>query len=226
MRKGIIAFAAAVSLLAFGATAAGAATTYKPNATPACGAQCTDIYSLVLGRHTIINAYVPGDTGVGGQSGQLVNLHFASNSHPNEDFTLAADGTVNQFCGIQLATTSVACLHYRTDGAYELDWTPYGNQTDLCVGTAGPLYAGKNVTLQRCGTYEGTLFIGDSAHVSGAYIPLIDGADTSFSHPFVLTADPGSGRPTNQLKVEPENTLTGGTVRDSQLFGGLTGPAA
>jgi hypothetical protein len=225
MRKVFIALAAAASLLAFGATAAQAATHSKPNSTPACGAQCLDIYSQVFGPGRILNAYVPGDLGVGGRSGQKVNLRYASNSHPNEDFTLAADGTVGQFCGHELAVTSVACLHYRGDEAIEANWTPYGNETDLCVGTAGPLYPGKPVTLQTCGTYEGTLFIADAANKHGKWVPLIDGASASFSHPDVITVFPGSVRPTDQLKVEPENTLTGGVIPDTQMWSGFPGPA-
>jgi hypothetical protein len=226
MRKTIIALAAASSLLAFGATAAQAAVKPKPNATPACGAQCIDIFSRVLGHHTILNAYVPGDTGVGGKVGQKLNLKFASNSHPNEDFTLAADGTVSQFCGTELAPTSVACIHYGSSEVLELNWTPFGNETDLCAGTSGTIFSGENVTLQQCGVYEGTLFIVDSDNTQHGYSPLIDGASASFSHPEVVTVDPGTVHPTNQIKVETENTLTGGVIPDSQLFLGFPGPVA
>ncbi len=226
MRKMIIALAAASSLLAFGATAAQAAVKPRPNATPACGAQCIDIFSRVLGHHTILNAYVPGDTGAGGKVGQKLNLKFASNSHPNEDFTLAADGTVSQFCGTELAPTSVACIHYGSSEVLELNWTPYGNETDLCAGTSGTIFSGENVTLQQCGVYEGTLFIVDSDNTQHGYSPLIDGASASFSHPEVVTVDPGTVHPTNQIKVETENTLTGGVIPDSQLFLGFPGPVA
>lgn len=236
MRKTIIALAAATSLLAFGATAAQAAQAAstaaagshagRPSATPACGAQCTDIFSRVLGHHTILNAYVPGDLGVGGRAGQKLNLKYTSNSHPNEDFTVAADGTVSQFCGTQLAATSVACIHYGGNQVLELNWTPYGNETDLCVGTSGTIFSGQNVTLRPCGVYEGTLFILDSNNAQHGYVPLIDGASTSFSHPEVMTVDPGTVHPTNQIKVETENTLTGGVIPDSQLFTGFPGPAA
>ena len=226
MRKMIIALAAASSLLAFGATAAQAAVKPRPNATPACGPQCIDIFSRGLGHHTILNAYVPGDTGVGGKVGQKLNLKFASNSHPNEDFTLAADGTVSQFCGTELAPTSVACIHYGSSEVLELNWTPYGNETDLCAGTSGTIFSGENVTLQRCGVYEGTLFIVDSDNTQHGYSPLIDGASASFSHPEVVTVDPGTVHPTNQIKVETENTLTGGVIPDTQLFLGFPGPVA
>jgi hypothetical protein len=231
MRKTIIALAAAASLLTLGATTAAQAAvtakpTARPDATPACGPQCIDIFSPVLGHHTILNAYVPGDHGVGGKPGQKLNLKFASNSHPNEDFTLAADGTVSQFCGTELSSTSVACLHYGSNPVLELNWTPYGNETDLCAGTSGTIFSGENVTLQPCGVYEGTLFIVDSNNTQGGFSPLIDGASASFSHPEVVTVDPGTAHPTNQIKVETENTLTGGVIPDTQLFTGFPGPAA
>ncbi len=103
-------FARACSVLAAGvavtsviglsaASVASAATTkVHPNATPACGFNCFNLSSLTLGRGTIQNAYVPGDTGVGGRVGQQVNMNFASNSHPNEDFTGAQVGTLLNFC--------------------------------------------------------------------------------------------------------------------------------
>jgi hypothetical protein len=224
MRKIMITLAATASMLTLGGTAAQAAVT--PNATPACAKQCLDIYSRVLGRHTILNAYVPGDTGIGGKAGQKINLNYAGNTHPNEDFTLAIDGTVGDYCGTELAATSVACIDYRDNPVVELDWTPYGNQTDLCAGTSGPLHSGENLTLRQCGVYEGTLLIPDTDNVTHRYLPLIDGADASFSHPEVLTVDPGTSSPVNQIKVETENKLTGGAIADTQLFTGWPGPAA
>ena len=66
------------------------------------------------------------------------------------------------------------------------------------------------------------------ATLRGGYIPLINGSDTNFSHPFVLTY-PGNGFPTD--KPRPQlfvNNLTGfshgigtpiGSVNDTQLWG-------
>src|SRR5262245_50696938 len=96
-------FARACSVLAAGvavtsmvglSAASAASASVRPAATPACGFNCFNLFSLVLGPRTIQNAYVPGDTGTGGKVGQKVNMNFASNTHPNEDFTGAQVGTL------------------------------------------------------------------------------------------------------------------------------------
>ncbi len=114
MRKMFTALATAAALLGFGATAAQASVAGQtPGATPACGAQCFELSSLRLGTHMILNAYVHGDTGVGGRQGVRVNLHGATNARPNEDFTAAAVGSLGQFCGNLIPADSYACLNYK-----------------------------------------------------------------------------------------------------------------
>jgi hypothetical protein len=232
-----------------GAGAANAATAAGPgsrvNGTPACGANCFTLYSRLLGSGTVMNAYVPGDTGTGGQVGQDVTLKYASNSHPNQDFTDfdETDGiplTVKDFCQLPPSSPqsfnpeSYVCRNYRGDDVLEFDWSPYGNETGLCAGVPSARN-GENVTLRPCGETDGTLWIIDSANCSPhvvvdgrynaplvTYAPLINGSDPSFSHPLVLTVDAGSAQPGNQLKLDRENVLKGGTIRDSQMFA-LTG---
>src|SRR5580704_15857955 len=86
---------AVTSVIGFSAASmASASVAAKPNATPACGFFCFNLYSRVLGDGTIQNAYVPGDTGVGGRVGQKVNMKYASNSHPNEDLQVERISTV------------------------------------------------------------------------------------------------------------------------------------
>ena len=233
MRKYIVALSAAAGLLMFGAAGAQAATHPHHairNATPACGAGCQDFSSLLLGTGTIMNAYVAGDTGEAPpRPGQAVNLKYASNSHPNEDFQIEKVGTVGQFCGSLLNTTSVACIDYSGATAYELNWAPYGNESGYCAGTTGTPYNGKQVKLVNCGQSEGSLLIneGNSKTVGGlTYDSYITGATTQFSHPFVLSVDPGSARPANQIKLSAQNTLTGGAAKDAEMFTTQNGPVA
>ena len=233
MRKFIVALSAAAGLLLTGASAAQASAGHgRPNVTPACGSNCFDLSSLVLGTGTVQNAYIYGDTGVGGKVGQDLNLKFASNSHPNEDFTGAQAGTVADFCGQAggFAPTSYVCLNYAGSPVFEAIWSPFGNQSGLCAGVAVAGVDRENVTLRDCGASDRTLWIGDLAHetTSGGldYIPWVNGSDTNFSHPLVLTVDPGTTHPENQLKLERENLLTGGVVSDSQEFTITPGPAA
>jgi hypothetical protein len=241
-------FARACSVLAAGvavtsviglsvASAASAATKpgVKPNATPACGYNCFNLSSLTLGRGTIQNAYVPGDTGTGGRVGQQVNLNYASNSHPNEDFTGAQVGTLANYCpqygGRGLSRNAYVCITYPSGyPVYESNWSPFGNESGLCVGAYTPLYSGENVTLQNCGNSASTLWVGDLANGTiyhgRVYNPWVNGASTSFSHSYVLTVDPGTTKPINQLKLQPLNKLTGGVAPDTQQFTLSFGPVS
>jgi hypothetical protein len=230
MRKMFTALATAAALLSFGATAAQASVAGKtPGATPACGSQCFELSSLRLGTHMIQNAYVHGDTGVGGRQGVKVNLHGGSNARPNEDFTGAAVGKLGQFCGTLIPAESYACLNYPGSyPVYESDWSPFGNQRDLCVGVAVPGMAGENVTLQPCGQSAATLWVGDMSHAityqGNTYTPWVNAADPNFSHPLVLTVDTGSRHPWDQLKLQRLNLLSGQTVPDNQMFTLRFGP--
>ena len=235
-------FARACSLLAAGVAvtsviglsgASAASASVRPAATPACGFNCFNLFSLVLGPHTIQNAYVPGDTGTGGRAGIEVNLNFASNSHPNEDFTGAQVGTLLNFCpnfgGSGLSATAYVCINYPSNyPVFESNWSPFGNQSGLCVGAFQPVFSGENVTLQNCGSQTSTIWVGDlknaTFHNGHLYTPWVNGASTNFSHPLTLQVDPGTQRPINQLKLANLNTLTGGVSPDSQEFTLTFGP--
>jgi len=205
----------------------------KPHATPACGFNCFNLSSLTLGRGTIQNAYIAGDTGTGGKVGQRLNLNFASNSHPNEDFTGAQVGTLANFCpnfgGVGLSATAYVCINYPSAyPVFESNWSPFGNQSGLCAGAFTPVFSGENVTLQNCGNSPSTLWVGDLAHATHhfgfTYFPWVNGASTTFSHPLTLQVDPGTTKPINQLKLASLNTLTGGVSPDSQEFTFTIGP--
>ena len=125
------------------------------------------------------------------------------------------------------------------DPAFEFEYAPYGVDSGLCVGLARTaVYEGK-VTLQPCGVSAKSVWIADvfdspQTTFFGRYVPLINGSDTNFSHPFVLSY-PNNGYPTDKPRVQLEVTnLTGfshasppfyipgpelGTVNDNQLWG-------
>ena len=210
------------------ASVASAATTRaKPDATPACGFNCFNLSSLTLGLGTIQNAYIPGNLGTGGRVGQKVNLKFASNTQVNEDFTGAKVGTLGDLCpnfgGTGLSATSYVCINFPSNfPVFESNVSPFGNQSGLCVGAFQPVFSGENVTLQNCGEQTSTIWVGDlknaTVHRGHLYFPWVNGASTNFSHPLTLQVDPGTRRPTNQLKLANLNTLTGGVSPDSQEF--------
>jgi hypothetical protein len=236
MRKFSIALSAVGALLMLGAASAAQAAprvmvgggsakadSVHPNATPACGNGCFNLYNLAFGRHEIQSANVPGDNGVGGKVGQTVNLRYATDSSPNEDFTGGYAGTVGELCTEgQLSpyicntygATSIYAGHFPV---YESNWAPYGNQTGLCVGVDRPAFAGENVTLQPCGVSGATFWVADLAHSYLRYTPFLNGADTNYTHPLVLTVVSGSkiGR---RLRLERLNLLSHGYIANEQMF--------
>ena len=232
MRKMITLLSMAAALLTAGSAMAQAAQTHvRPDATPACGAQCFDLSSLVLGPQAIQNAYIRGDNGVGGKVGTRMNLRRASNARPNEDFSGAQVGTLLDYCGTLLSPVSYVCVNYPANyPVFESNWSPFGNESGLCAGVARADVANENVTLQKCGVTARTLWVGDLADSTSAdgrfYTPWVNGADPNFSHPLVLTVIQDSAGPTKQLRLERLNLLTGGTVKDTQEFTLTTGPAA
>jgi hypothetical protein len=235
-------FARACSMLAAGvaitsmvglSTTSAASASVRPAATPACGFNCFNLFSLVLGPRTIQNAYVPGDTGTGGKAGIEVNLNLASNTHPNEDFTGAQVGTLLDFCpnfgGTGLSQTSYVCINYPSSyPVFESNWSPFGNESGLCTGSKLPLNSGRETTLQPCGGNATTIWVGDLANsiirFGRPYLPWVNGASTTFSHALVLTVDPSTRNPINQLRVQSLNKLTGGAVPDTQQFSFFFGP--
>lgn len=232
MRKFLVTLSTAAALLTFGATAAQAATANNvPHATPACGFNCFNLSSLELGRHTIQNVYIKGDTGTGGKAGQRLDLRHASNSRPNEDFTGAKIGTLSDYCGSLISATSYVCVNYPGGyPVYESNWSPFGNESGLCAGLKQRNVTGENVTLQPCGVSARTMWVGDiadgTANDGHFYTPWVNASDPNYSHPLVLTVDAGTYLPENQLKVQRLDFLTGGVVRDSQQFTLTFGPVA
>jgi hypothetical protein len=227
MRKFSIALSAVGALIMLGAASAAQASPLpaqiRPNATPACGDNCFNLYNLAYGHHQIQSANVPGDNGVGGKVGQTINLRTATDSSPNEDFSVGYVGTVGLLCS-EYQLSPYICNTYGTDSesggnfpVYESNWAPYGNQSDLCAGVARPAAAGENVTLQECGVSDATFWVADLANSHIGFTPFLNGADNTFSHPLVLTVVSGP-KIGLRLRLERLNLLTGGYVPNEQMW--------
>lgn len=223
------------------------AVTHVKKDTVACGHLCISVFSAQLGSNVTMNAFVPGDTGTGGKVGQKVNMHLAGNFRPNGDFEPSIDGFVFQFCGFLandfFSPTSFICTHYPFFDVFEFNWAPFGNESALCAGVARAAVAGQPVTLQNCGISAKTVWVldrknstrgtdcrvpttppvGPGVDKSVNYCPLINGGDTRFSQPLVMTLNTGTQHPTNQLMLQPESHV-GGLVRTNQLFAFFVGP--
>jgi hypothetical protein len=235
-------FAAAATLTLVGGVGAVAAFSAGA-ATPSCGDNCIDVFSREFGTHEHPN-FVMDVLRQGAQLGQPVILFRTSNSDPAEDFTLSFQGSTSDFFAAGLVSSAVA-LHYGCtvgpfvtcadgvdDPAFEAEYAPFGVDSGLCVGVARTAFQNEGVTLQPCGVSSKTVWIEDvndsPATLDRGYVPAINGSDTNFSHPFVLTY-PKNGFPTDrprpQLMVQ---NLTGfsngigdpiGSVQDNQLWG-------
>jgi len=214
-------------------------------ATPSCGHDCIDIFSRAFGTHRTPN-FVLDVLRQGAKVGQPIILFRTSNTDAAEDIVPSIQGATSEFFAAGLVSSAVA-LHYGCfpgefggnscsvgvdDPAIELEYSPFGVDSGLCVGLAATATAKEGVTLQPCGVSAKTVWIIDTndspATLEHGYVPLINGSDTNFSHPFVLTY-PSNGFPTDKPRPQLFVTnLTGfshgigtpiGSVSDFQLWG-------
>jgi hypothetical protein len=109
--------------------------------------------------------------------------------------------------------------------AVENEYAPFGVDSGLCMGVAATATQGEGVTLQPCGVSAKTVWILDTLDQSftraweHGYIPLINGSDTNFSQPFVLTY-PGASVPTDMPRPQLfVSNLTGFSFHPGELYG-------
>jgi hypothetical protein len=226
-------FAAAAALTLVGGVGAIAATSANA-ATPSCGGGCIDIFNHDFGTHAHPN-FVQDTYRQGEKVGQPQILFRVANFDPAEDYTFSYQGLVSDFYAAGLVSAELN-LHYGggatgfpDDAAFELQYSPYGVDSGLCSGVATTAIAGEDVTLQPCGVSSKTVWVVDSQDTAGhGYVPFINGSDTNFSQPFVLTY-PANAYPTdnprpslyvtNLTGFQGANGFPTGTIDSSQLFG-------
>ncbi len=254
IKSKVLATAATLTLVGGVGTAGALSAGTASAATPSCGGSCIDIFSHQFGTHHAPN-YVVDVLRQGEKVGQPIILFRTANFDPAEDWTVSFQGTTADFFAAGLCRRGRGAalrLHsgrHRSanfpdcygqnaiavnDPAFEIEYAPYGVDSGLCMGVASTAVEEEGVTLQPCGVSAKTVWIADifdsPSTLFNGYIPLINGSDTNFSQPFVLTY-PESGYPTNmprpQLQVD---NMTGfsegfppgpelGTVDDNQLWG-------
>jgi hypothetical protein len=234
--------AAATLTLVGGVGAAGALTAGTASAaTPSCGNSCINVFSHQFGTHKSPN-FAVDVLRQGEKVGQPIILFRTANFDPALDFTVAFQGTVADFFAAGLVSAAVN-LHYGggaagfpNDFAFENEYAPFGVNSGLCLGVASTAFNDEGVTLQPCGVSAKTVWIVDTfdspTTLFNGYVPLINGSDTNFSHPFVLTY-PNNSFPTDMPRPQlVVNNLTGfsngpgpvlGTVNVNQLWGATFG---
>jgi hypothetical protein len=116
--------------------------------------------------------------------------------------------------------------HFGSEDAAQIEYAPYGHPTGLCTAVATTAYQDEHLSLQPCSAPGTTVWILDfAASPTAGYFAIINGSDTDFVHPFVMTI---LGNPADQL-VTPiiMQHLTGdsGIAPANQLWGAHFGTA-
>ncbi len=212
--------AAATLTLVSGAGMAGALTAGPAAAgTPSCGPSCINTFNkdfppagLTGGPASPIDVFRQSQ-----KVGQPIILFRSSNSDPALDWTIAFQGLVSDFFAAGLVSSAVN-LHFGGGAvgfpdlaAFEIEYAPFGVNSGLCMGVAATAFQHEGVTLQPCGVSAKTVWIVDTVNNIHALpgVPLVNGSDTNFSHPFVLTY-PAGANPTDKPRVQVQVTnLTG-----------------
>jgi hypothetical protein len=170
-------------------------------ATPSCGNFCLDVFSPLFGTYGHSQSGFTMD--VWRQHikiGQPIILFRSSQYDPAEDFQAEYDGLVSNFASAGLVSANVA-LHYgggancapltssqpcADDPAFEIEYSPYGVDSGLCVGLASTASQEEGVTLQNCGVSSKTVWIADigfypasPATVTDTEYTFCPGTDTS-----------------------------------------------
>ena len=178
--KSTIATAAATLTLIASADVAGTLTANA--ATVKCGPACSDFYSRAFGPGFVLDVLHAG------RAGQLTTLAKASRATRGEDFSADNLGKVRDFFRAGLLSGGLNAL-YGSLSAYEIEYSPGGSLSDLCLGVRAAPAAGTPVVLEPCGMTAKTIWILDPVATStGTFYALINAATTrNFRHPFSLT---------------------------------------
>jgi hypothetical protein len=247
--------AAAVVTIGLAATGTASAAPHGGRGTSSCGlhSQCIDVFSDPLGSGQTMNAYVPGDTGIGGKVGQKVNMHAADDSRPNGDWFVTDEGDVATLCTAGVfPLTSWACVKGSgvgstpDDEVYQFEWAPFGSESGLCAGVAFGGVNGESVTLRDCRETPKQLWIVDEANYQATLItsapadciaaanaqtpPVVEGNRVG-DCPLVQGADTATTNPLimtlNTGSSNPQNQLflseEGSIIKGRQLFGAYYG---
>lgn len=158
-------------------------------ATPQCGGDCLAVFSSQLGSYTspdFVEHVFGGDARISAPTG----LTRASGADPSEDFMNPHPGKVADYYALGLVSAQVA-QHYGSLTASQLEYTPLGEHTGLCVGIAADPFQGEPLSLQPCTVPGRTVWIIGStlspATMAARFFPIVSGATQNFSRPYTMT---------------------------------------
>ena len=190
-------------------------------------------YGCIAGAATEIN----------GSEGNFPDCYGLERDYAPAPFTpggVCNANTPGAFTVTENEHSVTTCQLALNDPAFEIEYTPLGQDSGLCVGVASTAAQEEGVTLQECGASSKTVWAVDlfdqpfESFILG-YAPLINGSDTNFSQPYVLTY-PASGFPTDkprpQLQVDNLSGFTTGippvinypSIDNNQMWGADFGP--
>jgi hypothetical protein len=204
-----------------GALTAGTASA----ATPSCGHSCINIFSHSHESGTFRDpAYVVDMIRQDEKTSQPVIPFKTPNFDPAEDRSVSFQGAVADSSetgpagaehtlhyGCAPPANFAACYRQISvpvnDPAYTIEYAPYGGDSGLCAGVTAAEFNDEGVTLPPGGVPAKTLGIADidnPATLLAASVAPINGSNTNFAQPFVLTYQ--AGKVTGRQAVQ-----TGGT---------------
>ena len=219
--------AAAVLTVAGGLSTVG--TVAANAATPQCGPGCVEVYSMKYATATSLGFVETVLLGIP-LRGVPTIVQRASSSNPAEDLIVPLGGPVpvSEFYTAGLVSAAVN-EHYGNKLAVQLEYAPYGKPTGLCTAVATTAYQDEHLSLQPCSTAGTTVWIldfADSPTPTHVTFPIINGSDTDFVHPFVMTI---LGNPAHQLftPIIMQHLIgSAGSVPANQLWEAGHGPVA
>ena len=194
-------------------------------ATPGCVDEgCISIFSRQLGTYTEPNVIEAVLGGVA-QVGQPVILSPASSSDPSQDF-IPRGGLVSDFYAAGMVSAEVNS-HYGDLSAAQIEYSPFGVRSDLCVGLATTAFQNEGLTLQPCTVPARTVWIIDFADYPAGFFTIVNGSTTDFSRPFAMTYpryQEAADHRIQQIEVRRLEFLSNEhTVPDRQLWGAIFG---
>lgn len=189
-------------------------------ATPSAGSNAVEYSVKMFGPKFVLDA----EGGGNGYQHQKVILWAKSNSDKAEDFTVSQQGTVQEFADAGLVSRAFA-LHYGGFHAQELEYTPDGRGSGLCVGTWEDWTpnSGAKLRLERCGVGPGTMLaVAGGSRANPGLTTVLTGAGNNFSHPLTLAwpsfDSTPQDRPHPWLQFQNLSTYSNGSVPDTMLW--------
>jgi hypothetical protein len=214
MKKTLIGLA--IALAGSGIAATGLTTTAVTAnaASTACGATCMTLGSELFGPGHVIAAVTPRFRLPNSPPGVALS---AAGPYQSEDFKAEYVGPVSVLYSYGIVSAAVDAS-WPNDIGYEYQYAPGGDESNLCLGTAGTAAQGTPVTLQECGVSGQTVWIATATR--GEFTPLVNGTDNRSFEPYVLTASTDNG----PLSVREFFAILRGTMPpENQLWQNIDG---